>query len=132
MNSRKVALPSGAELTIQLAPFADSKALYQAVLEEAKSLKIDAGADLDVNLFKDIFCSGFSSKKIESCLDKCLSRALYDGQKITAETFEPEGARQDYMAVCFEVASDNIAPFLKSLYAKFSVVLENLKGKPLA
>ncbi len=124
----KIDLPSGAILEVGLAPFGVSKALYQAVLEEAKTLKIDSKDELDVNLFKDIFCAGFSSKRIESCLDECMKRTLYNGKKIDSMTFEPEEARQDYMLVCFEVAKANISPFTKSLYAKYSDILGKLKA----
>lgn len=125
-----VDLPSGAKLRMNLAPFADSRALYQAVLEEAKELKIDPETELDSNLWKDLICSGFSSKKIEHALEKCMARCLYGDKKITNEVFEDEEARGDYMMVCFEVAKANIEPFLKSLYARFSPVLGKLNKRP--
>lgn len=131
---KELSLPSGRKLKIQLAPFAESKALYQAVLEECKSLKIDKDADLDVNLFKDLFCSSFSSPKIEAALNKCLARCIYDGERLTDldKAFEPEEARQDFLPVCYEVAMENIGPFVKSLFARFSQVAEMLKASPPA
>lgn len=122
-----VALPSGAKLHISLSPFAVSKALYQAVLEEAKLLKLDTDADVDINLFKDLFCSGFSSKKIEVCLEACMRKATYNGIRITADTFEPEEARQDYMQVCWEVAYANLLPFTKSLSQLYSGTLAKVQ-----
>lgn len=119
-NSKVVKLPSGAELRITLAPFADSKALYQAVLEELRNLKIDPKEDIDANLFKDIFCMGFSSKKIDQALNKCFQRVTYNNLKISDETWEPLQAREDYWSACLEVAKENILPFAKSLYAEFS------------
>lgn len=124
---REVKLPSGALLRVDLAPFAVSKALYQAVLEEAKGLKIDGNAELDVNLFKDIFCAGFSSKKIEAALLECMKRAKYDNLQITDETWEPLSAREDYMVACFEVAKENLLPFTKSLSAQYALILGQLK-----
>ena len=123
---KKVKLTSGAELSIALAPFADSKALYQACLEEMKSLNFDGTKELDHNFFKDIFCTGLSSKKVEQALTTCMSRCLYDGLKISDETFEPEKARGDYFDVIIEVAKENIMPFTKNLYAKFSPLVEML------
>ncbi len=126
---REVDLPSGAKLKISMAPFAESKALFKAVLEEAKSIGIDAQKDItDINMYKEIFCAGFSSKKIDDCLKPCLGRCTYNDSKITDDTFESAGSREDYLIVCYEVAVDNISPFLKSLYAKFSQTLENLKA----
>lgn len=123
-----IKLPSGAELLVTMAPFAESKALYQALLEEAKGLKLDAEAEVDVNLFKDIFCTSYSSKKIEAALAPCLARAAYNGVKIDKETFEPESAREDYMTVIFEVVKANCSPFLKALTQQYSQLLGLLKN----
>lgn len=131
MNSKKVKLPSGAELTITAAPFADARALYQAVCEELKGLKFDPKAEVDVNFRKDIFCAALASKKVEEALWVCMSRALYDKKKIDLETFEPVGARQDYLLTCYEVGKENILPFMKSLYAQFGDIVDVLK-KPQA
>jgi hypothetical protein len=113
-----IKLPSGAELRITLAPFTVAKSLYQAVLEETKLVRLDANMDIDTNLLKDLFCIGLSSKKIEAALDDCMKRCLYNNLKITADTFEAEEARQDYITVCFEVGKANIEPFLKALMPK--------------
>lgn len=121
-------LPSGAELEINLSPFSISKSLYQAVLDELKSLKVDANTELDINFFKDVFCVGLSSKKIEFALDECMKRAIYNGLKIDKDTFEPAAAREDYIAVCFEVAKVNLIPFTKNLFAQYSPALEKLKS----
>jgi hypothetical protein len=124
--SKKVILPSGAELMITLSPFAVSKALYQAVMEEGKSIKVDTQAEV-YDLVKNIFCTGFSSKKIESCLDECMKRVTYNGRKVDNDTWEPVEARGDYITATYEVAKENILPFLKNLYAEYSVVLEMLQ-----
>jgi hypothetical protein len=124
---RTVKLPSGAELTVQPAPFADSKALYQAALDELKAMKLDPSDEVGVNLYKDLFCIGFSSKKIELALNECLKRCLYNGSKITAETWEPVEARQDYWQTCIEVAKENIDPFAKSLLSEYGHVLAMLQ-----
>lgn len=123
---REVNLPSGAKLVIQLAPFAASKALYQAVLEEGARIKIDSGDLTDANMFKDVFCTALSSKKIESALWECMKRCTYNGLKIDAETFEKEDARQDYVDTCLEVAKDNIHPFVKHLYARYSTIFQEM------
>ena len=119
---QSVILPSGVELSITPAPFADAKELYQAFLDELKYLQMDGSQSIDHNFIKNLFCIGFSSKKIEEKIWKCLSRCLYDKLKITPDTFEPETARADYFDVLFEVAKVNIMPFTKNLYAKFSSI----------
>lgn len=127
----EVTLPSGAILQITLSSFPVSKELYQTILEEFKHLNLDGEKEIDPNLFKDIFCTGFSSKKIEKCVWKCMEKAVYNKLKIDENTFEPEEARQDYTTVLMEVAKANVNPFLKSLYAQYSKVLEILQ-KPRA
>jgi len=124
----KVKLPSGAELLIVVAPFADSKALYQAMLREVKSMKMDPNAEIDVNFFKEIFCAALSSKEIEECLWVCFKRCLINGtDKVTEEYFEKTENRDDYFAICFEVAKENVLPFTKSLYAQYAHIFEQLK-----
>lgn len=128
MALREVKLPSGATLKISVAPFEDAKNLYQAMLEELKALKLDPNADVDVNLYKDLLCAGLSSKKIEACLKKCLERVTIDDLKIDSQTFEPVEKRDDYLTVCFEVAQDNVQPFMKSLYAQYGRILVTIRS----
>lgn len=127
---KEITLPSKAVLKIQLAPFADSRALYQALLEEAKGLKLDMSAEVDGNFYKDIFCVGFSSKKIEACIWKCMERCLYNDLKMTLDTFEAVEARGDYMQVLFEVTKENVSPFTKDLYAQFKTVSSMVQNVP--
>lgn len=129
--NKKVDLPSGAKLAITVSPFAISRALYQAVAEEMKGLKLDPKAEVDVNLKKDLFCTLIASKKIETTLEECFKRCTYNDRKIDGDTFEPVEARDDYFTVCVEVAQENIKPFMKSLYAEFAVLLGML-DRPLA
>lgn len=129
-DSKKIKLPSGAELEVWVSPFEKSKALYQALLEEVKEMKLDPNASVDVNFYKDLFCMGFSSKKVEACLSACFEKATYNGKRISSDTFEPVAARQDYLEACFEVAQENVAPFMKSLYAKYETILEKMKSSP--
>lgn len=119
---KEVKLPSGALLKIQIAPFSDAKALYQAVLEEIKGVQVSSTTDL-ASIFKDLACIGFSSKKIESKLEECLKRCTIDhgigDLRIDKDTFEPIERRDDYMVVCMAVAKENILPFVKSLYVAY-------------
>jgi hypothetical protein len=130
---KEIKLPSGAQLKITPSPFADAKALYQAVLEDLRVLPISAGTDM-ASLYRDLFCIGFSSKKIEACLWECFKRCTYNAGngdlKIDKDTFEPVSARDDYWTVCMEVAKENIHPFAKSLYAEYGHILATLKGVP--
>lgn len=122
----EVKLPSGANLRIQIAEFAVSKALAQALSKELNivSLKMDAGLP---EFMKQLFCESFSSPTIEKCIWDCMERCTINKIKITKDSFEPIEARGDYLEVLLEVAKANVAPFTKSLFAqyqKFSEILE--------
>lgn len=123
---KEINLKSGAILRITLSPFAESRALYQAILDEFKPLNIGAEKEF-AQLFKDLVCTGFSSKKVELCLETCFKRCTYDNGngplKIDRDTFEPEEHRQDYIPVCIEVVKENIMPFLKGLFAEYQQFL---------
>jgi len=122
-------LPSGAMLKIQLGSFAESKALYQAFLEEVRHVQMASSSEV-MNVFKDLACVGFSSKKIEAALEQCLKRCLYNDAKIDKNTFEPSENRQDYIPCCVEVARENITPFTKSLFAEYERFLAILPKSP--
>jgi hypothetical protein len=124
---REIKLPSGAVLKIGVSPFEVSKALYQAILEEAKAVAFVSTTEM-ASVYKDIFCVGLSSKKIEACLWECFKKCIYNSGKgdlkIDKDTFEPVEARSDYVAVCIAVAKENIDPFVKGLYAEYSQFFE--------
>lgn len=124
----EIKMPSGAILKVQPAPFAAARTLYQAVLEEAKGLKFDPEAQVDVNFFKDLFCAGLASKKIEAALAECFKSALYNDLKITNDIFEPVEAREDYIMACFEVAQENIKPFTKNLLLQYATIFQKMKA----
>lgn len=124
---KKIKLSSGADLAIHETPFKKAKALFNAALEELKDLKMDPMQDIDANFWKGLFCAGFSSKKIDQCLEECMKHVTYNGLTIDEKTFEPKSAREDYMSVCFEVFQENVHPFLKNLYAQLSPIVEKLK-----
>ena len=123
-----VTLPSGAMLKISLSPFKVARELYRAVLEEAKGLKFDPKQEIDVNMFKDLFCTAVSSRKIEETLWECFKKATYNGLGITEDTFEPLDARDDYLTACLEVAKVNILPFTKSLFAQYGTALGEIRN----
>lgn len=120
---RSVKLPSGAELKVYPAPFIDAKNLYQALLRELRIVQIDSKAEV-ANLFKELFCIGFSSPDIEAYVWECLKRCTYNNGKgdlkIDKDTFEDVKSRQDYIPVCVEVVKENVDPFMKSLYVEYA------------
>lgn len=121
-------LPSSAVLEVDLAPFADGKALYQAFLEEVQGVRLDPQAQVDVNMWKEFACIALSSKKVEKAIWVCMGRATYNKLKVTQDTFEPEDARQDYFDTMMHVAEVNVRPFTKPLLARYKNVLDLIRG----
>lgn len=131
--SKELKLPSGATLKVSPSTFENSKALYQAILEEMKTIPIGTSTEM-ASVYKDLFCLGFTSKKIESCLWECFKKCQYNSGhgdlKIDKDTFEPIAAREDYLTVCMEVAKENTLPFVKSLYAEYGHALRMILSVP--
>jgi hypothetical protein len=120
-------LQSGATLKIYEIPWMDCKALYQAFLDEVKTIAIKSDTQM-AQLYKDIFCLGFASKKIEECIWTCFKKVQYCDErgelKIDKDTFQPVKARGDYIQVCMIVTKEAIDPFVKGLYAESSTFFE--------
>jgi len=131
MEIKKIKLPSGAELSLNLAPFADALNLKQVLAGEA--LGIPISKDLDhFELLKMLACTGFSSKAIEAALQPCLKICLYNGIRIDSKTFEPIEARQDYLPILIAVTKENVEPFTKGLLYGYedlvSLILAKLRN----
>lgn len=116
--TKEISLPSGSKIEITPAPMAEAKKLYQAIASELLRLRFNAEEDVAV-LIKNVLCLSIASPEIEAALEPCLRRCTYNGPKITAETWEPVQAREDYLDVCYEVAKENVGPFTRSLFAQF-------------
>lgn len=129
MQVKEITCPSGAVLTVRMAPFAQAKALYQVLLSEIRDVSIVGSKEVG-DLYKELFCIGFSSPHIEAALEKCLEICQYNKLKIDKDTFEPEEARGDYMFICIEVAKANIFPFAKDLFAQFQTFLAKMEKSP--
>lgn len=126
-----IQMPSGAILKVGPAKFSEAKALYQAVLGEAKNLNVTSKTEIAV-LVKDVLCSAYTSPVIDKALWDCFKYCIYGDKnlKIDQDTFEPVENREDYMLVCMEVAEENLRPFSKSLTSVLqrvsATVLKNL------
>ena len=117
---KKITLPSGAKLEIDLAPFADANALNKAVAKELKGMKFDPELNLTDPVFiKDLACTAFSSDEIMNALEVCFRRCTYNGLRIDANTFEPEEARQDFFITCKEVLIEQLRPVAQALLSMF-------------
>lgn len=131
-NSEKVSLPSGAELEMTLAPFMEGERLFSATAECLKGVKVDGNTDVsdltsNLNSLKDMFLSCLTSQAMKEAILACLKRCTYNKQRITSwDIFDDIQAREDYLAVCWEVVKFNLTPFTKSLISKFNEVTKNI------
>lgn len=130
---KEIKMPSGATLKVAPSPFADSKALFQALMKEFKGITFGAKVELAA-IIKDILCTGIYSVEVERCLTVCMGRCIYSDErgnlKIDADTFEPAKAREDYLPACVEIAKENVLPFGKSLYAVYQRALAMIDKDP--
>ncbi len=125
-NNAKVSLPSGAELEMTLAPFLEGRKLSKAIANCLKNINVDSNTELEANIntLKDVFVECLTSQEVEDSILLCLKRCTYNKQRVTSwDIFEDANARQDYIPVCWEVCKFNLAPFMKSLFAKLSTYL---------
>jgi len=120
---KKVKLPSGRELEIGDTPFSESKALFEAVAEEMESISINDGSMAVPNIMKNVLARICYSKRISKALEPCLLRVVVDKVKIGEQTFEKKEHRADYLEVVYEVATENLDPFMQSLFAKYRLLL---------
>lgn len=130
-------LPSGAKLTISVAPFGDAKSLHDGIL---KALKGGGIADLDLGKLKDFKAGGTavsmiaekalamaSSPEVEAAVFKCGERALYTpagaavAMRVSRGMFD-EGeagikAREDYYLIAARIIEVNFMPFLAPIFS---------------
>jgi len=125
----KKELSSGAVLEFDLAPFLEAEELFQVFTGELKPIKLEKDTHV-VTMYKDAIFTLMSSKNFRAAIWVCLKRALYNGQRVTEKTFEPQSAREDYLACLYEVAKENLAPFTKDLYARFGHIFQEGISEP--
>ena len=139
--------PSGAEISVGVAPFQDAMALKDAVMstlgeagidletlldKKGKSKKSILEDDVEETLLKlsgpilKAFTKLDSSKDLRKCLFKCLERCKYNGEKITLATFEPEEARGDYYSIVTACIKANLYPFFQNLNSKLETLQKKL------
>ncbi len=117
-------LPSGATLAIQIAPFVEAKALYQAVAAELQAVRLSFDS-VEAMLLQTV-AAAVASPRIDAALSRCLTRCTYKapgdvaGMRIDGDTFEAVERRCDYMPALQEVAKDNLGPFVSGLFADFA------------
>ena len=130
-----ITLTSGAQLTLGIASFQEANDLKKALARELVAVNVNLttldiaklSAD-EMNSFKNVFFQILGSDAIESALWKCMARSLYNQTRISAETFQPEAAREDYHQVAWEVMVYSLRPFGKSLLSLFAQNLPKLSN----
>lgn len=119
-------LPSGSELRMTMAPFADGHKLLKAVSREIEGIKLDL---TDVDPIKNFIARMIYSDEIERALKPCLERCNYNKMQITMDVFEDEKARADYLPIVKEVLAYNLQPFLGSLPSLFMDITKVVKDQ---
>lgn len=117
-----ITLKSGATLTIGIAPFLAGTKLIRTISRELALVKVDFDLDTlngvgakDISTLKNALFTLLASEAVEHAIMECAKKSLYNGQGITAGTFESEEARPDYLPVMAEVVKANLRPFFSGL-----------------
>ena len=142
----KLKVSSGADVVINIADFEDADEVSILIQQELSKGSLNlagikkedlaggiGGLDLSVvePLIKS-FLAVSGSREVRDAIFKCLSRCLYNGEKITKETFNPAEARADYYEIVFECLKVNLSPFFTGLASKFGILellTENLNSQ---
>ncbi len=117
-----IQLKSGASLAVTIASFSAGNRLMKTVARELSSVDFNLDlksfaelSDKDINVLKNVAFQILQSDAIESALLECMKKCLYNEERITEKTFEPENARPDYLPVAWEVMKANLRPFFSGL-----------------
>jgi hypothetical protein len=119
--------PSGAQVVINVADWADAKRLKKAIERELSEsgLKIDLQADM--SSLASALLRVDSSDAVDAALAPCLARCLRNGMKITDATFNDVEARKDYYEIVHKCIEENLRPLVESL---LSLLKPFLASKP--
>lgn len=110
--------PSGMEVMIAPAPWAQAKLLKMAIQKELRGEALVFNQDLTLILTSLLHID--SSAEVDRCLWPCLARCTRNGEKITEATFNDADARQDYYKIAGECIRVNFRPLWESLISELS------------
>lgn len=118
----KITLKSGSTLELQMADFDDAMRLFQTIANELKTvdvhldgLTIEQIKGTDINGIKNAILQLLGSTAMIREIRSCAARSLYNGNRITKDSFNPPEARQDFLPVAWEVIKFTLAPFFAGL-----------------
>jgi hypothetical protein len=118
---------SGADLTVNIAPFRDVMNLKNAIQKTIKSEDLSQLGNLDIESLKkgnsqsifsgivNAILSVDSSEDVYKATFKCLERCTYNDEKVTERLFEKEEVRVDYYEIMFFCIKDNLEPFFRNV-----------------
>lgn len=136
-------MPSGARLSVTVAPFQDAWALMRASLKtlqgtsiETKDLKTDLASVVAnpaaFSFILDRLVGFATSPEVEAAIWRCATRALYipagspvefPGNKVSPALFDDavcgNSAREDYAQIVISLMEANCKPFLAQALLKF-------------
>lgn len=139
MDAIPIQLPSGAILEFKMATTQTALKLNRLIGKEVKAAGIDlskiGGVNLNsvlaskeqipagmISLILDVVCQAIGSEELDRVVFECSTQTLYNGQRVTYSSFDPEDNRQDYYPFCKEVISRNAGPFIKGVLSMFSAM----------
>lgn len=112
---------NGSKADIKVLPFEQAMNLKNIFLKSISDSNLSPNEPL-VKLYAHIDSLPEFNKVVMNCLERC----LYDGKKITIDTFEPIEARENYYEIVLELLKVNITPFFKGLASRLQALSEEM------
>ena len=127
---------NGSKADIKILPFQEAielkNVLFKSIADSKISMNSLKGIQTDtlitIELIEPLVNSVLfvdSNPKFNEVLMKCLGRCLYNGVKITYQTFEEIESREHYYPIVIELIKVNIIPFFKGLASRLQALLRS-------
>jgi len=118
------------DLDIKIASFEEGFELQKAVVEALRKIDFRLERIIDEanfpellkNIITGMALSYISEPSVQKPLWACLGRCLYNGKRITKETFDDAANRKDFIPVAVKCIEANIEPFTEGLLSAWRLV----------
>ena len=131
----KYTTQTGKEVIINFPGFKDACDLKRQVELELLKINLNLGDIFSgkainsdtINTFKNALLILDSSKELEDLIFRCLTRSLYNGLKITQDTFNDIDAIAEFNTIKMQTVVQSVSPFFKNQSSVLSELIKNGK-----
>lgn len=118
------------DLDIKIASFEEGSELQKVVFEALRTIDFRIEYIVDKadfpKILRDVISAMALSYLFEPSVQKplwaCLGRCLYNGKRITKETFDAAETRKDFVPIAIKCVAVNTEPFTEGLLSAWKLV----------